>query len=43
MEMKEGLKKLEELKQKATLGGGRERIEKLRQEGYLLAADQPSP
>jgi acetyl-CoA carboxylase carboxyltransferase component len=40
MEMKEGLKKLEELKQKATMGGGRERIEKLRQEGYLLAEER---
>ena len=40
MEMKEGIKKLEELKKKASLGGGRERIEKLRQEGYLLAEER---
>jgi len=40
MEMKEGIKKLEELKQKASLGGGRERIEKLRREGYLLAEER---
>ncbi len=40
MEMNEGIKKLEELKQKASLGGGRERIEKLRQEGYLLAEER---
>ncbi|MGE5253426.1 MAG: acyl-CoA carboxylase subunit beta [Planctomycetaceae bacterium] len=40
MEMKEGLKKLEELKQKASMGGGPERIAKLRQEGYLLAEER---
>ena len=40
MEMKEGIKKLEELKQKASLGGGKERIEKLRREGYLLAEER---
>ena len=40
MEMNEGIKKLEELKKKASLGGGRERIEKLRQEGYLLAEER---
>ena len=40
MEMKEGIKKLEELKQKASLGGGRERAEKLRQEGYLTAEER---
>ena len=40
MEMKEGIKKLEELKQKASLGGGRERVEKLRQEGYLTVEER---
>jgi acetyl-CoA carboxylase carboxyltransferase component len=40
MEMKEGLKKLEELKAKASLGGGRERIEKLRRDGYLTAEER---
>ena len=40
MEMKEGIKKLEKLKHKAFLGGGRQRIEKLRREGYLLAEER---
>jgi len=40
MEMNEGIKKLEELKKKASLGGGQERIEKLHQEGYLLAEER---
>ena len=40
MEMNEGIKKLEELKKKASLGGGRDRIEKLRQDGYLLAEER---
>jgi len=40
MEMKEGIKKLEELREKASLGGGKERAEKLRREGYLTAEER---
>ncbi len=40
MEMDEGIRRLEELKQQATLGGGRERIEKLHKEGYLTAEER---
>jgi len=40
MEMKEGIKKLEDLREKASLGGGLERMEKQRQEGYLTAEER---
>lgn len=40
MEMKEGIKKLEELREAARLGGGKEKLEKLRQAGYLTAEER---
>lgn len=40
MEIKEGIKKLEELREAAKLGGGQEKIEKLRREGYLTAEER---
>lgn len=40
MEMREGIKKLEELRQAAALGGGKEKMERLRREGYLTAEER---
>ena len=40
MDMKKGIEKLEELRKKASLGGGEERIRKLKQEGYLSAEER---
>lgn len=40
MEMNEGLKKLEDLRKKASVGGGKARLDKLRQEGYLAAEER---
>ncbi len=40
MEMNEGIKRLEELKSKASLGGGQDKIERLHQEGYLTAEER---
>ena len=40
MEMNEGIKKLENLRKKASEGGGAERTRKLRQEGYLTAEER---
>jgi acetyl-CoA carboxylase carboxyltransferase component len=40
MEMNEGMKRLEELKRKASLGGGQDKIERLHQEGYLTAEER---
>ena len=40
MEMNEGIKRLEELKRKASLGGGQDKIERLHQEGYLTAEER---
>lgn len=40
MEMEEAIKKLEELREAAKLGGGKEKIEKLRREGYLTAEER---
>jgi acetyl-CoA carboxylase carboxyltransferase component len=40
MEMKEGIKKLEELRARASAGGGKAKLDKLRQEGYLTAEER---
>ncbi len=40
MEMKKGLDKLDDLRKKASLGGGPERRKKLKQEGYLTAEER---
>lgn len=40
MDMREGIKKLEELREAAAIGGGKEKIEKLRREGYLTAEER---
>ncbi len=40
MEMEEGIKKLEELREAARMGGGEEKVEKLRREGYLTAEER---
>ena len=40
MEMKEGIKRLEDLKKKASLGGGQDKIERMHQEGYLTAEER---
>lgn len=39
-EMEQAIKKLNDLKEKALLGGGRERIEKLRAKGYLTCDER---
>jgi acetyl-CoA carboxylase carboxyltransferase component len=39
-EMEQALKKLADLREKATLGGGRERIKKLREKGYLTCDER---
>jgi acetyl-CoA carboxylase carboxyltransferase component len=40
MEMKEGLKRLEELRAKASAGGGEAKLDRLHQEGYLTAEER---
>lgn len=40
MDMDEGIRKLEFWREKASLGGGAERIKKLKQEGYLTAEER---
>ncbi len=40
MEMKEGIDRLDDLRKKASLGGGPERMKKLKQEGYLTAEER---
>jgi acetyl-CoA carboxylase carboxyltransferase component len=40
MDMKQGIKRLNELKKAASLGGGQEKIDKLKKQGYLTAEER---